>query len=94
MEGKDRARIAIYSIGGIYLLILAYNMSRNLSTIVSSGEYMISIVFIIVFILAGGAMAGLGIWDVYRNYKKMKEDYYKTEVDTVEKTDIIEEEKQ
>lgn len=77
MEGKDRARIAIYSIGGIYLLIVAYNMFQNLDTIIGAGEYIISIVFIIVFGIAGAGMASLGIWDVYRNYKKMKEEYAK-----------------
>lgn len=83
MGGKDRARIAIYAMGGIYLLVLVYNMLSNLGDVVTTSERTLSVIFIVVFALAGLGMVGLGIWDMHRNYKKYKEDYYAaaTEID-------------
>ncbi|MFI3172538.1 MAG: hypothetical protein R3Y58_09285 [Eubacteriales bacterium] len=76
MGGKERARIALYAMAGVYLLILAYNMFHNLGSSVNENERIITIVFIVVFIVAGGAMVSLGIWDGYRNAKKMRDAYY------------------
>lgn len=89
MGGKDRARIAIYTIGGIYLWMISYNMFSNLSSVVTDSEKWLSIFFIIIFVVAGSGMVGLGIWDMYRNYKKMKEEYYSEKTET----EVIEEEK-
>lgn len=90
MEGKDRARIAIYTIAGIYLWILSYNMISNLGSAVTESEKWLSIIFIVVFIVAGSGMVGLGIWDMHRNYKKMKEDYYAQPIEDIEKEEEIE----
>ncbi len=84
MDRKDSARKAIYALGGVYLLVTAYNMFQNLENVMVSSERMVSIVFIVVFIIAGGAMVSLGLVDVYRNYKKMKEDYYAKPADELE----------
>lgn len=93
MDRKDSARKAIYALGGVYLLVTAYNMFQNLENVMVSSEKMVSIVFIVVFIIAGGAMVSLGLVDMHHNYKKMKEDYYAKPVDESEdnKTDLSEE---
>lgn len=74
---KDKARMAIYAMAGVYLLILAYQMFGNLDT--AGDERMIMIVFIIIFVIVGGGMTILGIVSSYRNVKAVGQEYVEAE---------------
>ncbi|MFI3238679.1 MAG: hypothetical protein R3Y47_11775 [Lachnospiraceae bacterium] len=63
MTGKDRARMAVYALGGVYLLMQVYEMYGALST---AGEYKtIMIVFMLLFTLVGIAMIYMGLRSTY-----------------------------
>lgn len=61
---RDKTRVAVYTMGGIYLLYLAWNMFRGLSD--AGSEKTLMIVFIILFALIG---AGLVVWGLYTGWK-------------------------
>lgn len=87
---KKNARIALYALAGVYLLANAYQMFQNLDNSVSSNERMLTIIFIIIFVIVGGIMVGVGIWNGNQGMKAYKEAYYKVP-DEAEETQEIEE---
>ena len=65
---KKNARLAIYAMAGFYLLTLAYQMFRAIST--SHGtEQLIMIVATILFLIVGVGLIGFGLIVGYRNIK-------------------------
>ena len=65
---KKNARLAIYAMAGFYLLTLAYQMFRAIST--SQGnEQLIMIVATILFLIVGVGLIGFGLIAGYRNIK-------------------------
>ncbi len=74
---KDKARMAIYAMAGIYLLILAFQMFSNLGT--AGDERMIMIVFIILFGIVGVGLTLVGIVSSYRNVKAVGREYIEAE---------------
>lgn len=68
---KDKGRMAIYSLAGVYLLYLAYEMFRAISSSAGS-EKVIMIVFSVLFAVIGaGAILWSG-WNAYKMFKKGK----------------------
>ena len=66
---KKNARLAIYAMAGFYLLTLAYQMFRAIST--SHGnEQLVMIVATILFLIVGLGLIGFGTINVYKNMKK------------------------
>ena len=65
---KKNARLAIYAMAGFYLLTLAYQMFRAIST--SHGnEQLVMIVATILFLIVGVGLFGFGLIAGYRNIK-------------------------
>ena len=65
---KKNARLAIYAMAGFYLLTLAYQMFRAIST--SHGnEQLVMIVATILFLIVGVGLIGFGTINVYKNMK-------------------------
>lgn len=58
--GREKARIAIYALAGVYLLYLAYQMFKALST--AGSERLILLIFAVLFALIGTAAVALGIY--------------------------------
>lgn len=66
---RNRGRMAIYAMAGVYLLFMAYNMFKSIPT--SSGnEKILLIVFMVLFTIIGGAMVIMGM---YMGYKMTKD---------------------
>jgi hypothetical protein len=64
-NGKNKGRMTIYAMAGIYLLFMAKNLFDNLPY--SSGnEKIIMTVFMVFFILIGGGMIIFGLYKWYR----------------------------
>ena len=61
---RDKARVAVYAMGGFYLLYLAWQMYGELSTAGSEKPLMIG--FMIFFIIIGAGLAG---WGLYSSWK-------------------------
>lgn len=61
---RDKARIAVYALGGLYLLYLAWQMFQGLPT--AGSEKPLMIVFLIFFVVIGAAMVG---WGLYTSWK-------------------------
>lgn len=69
---KKNARLAIYAMAGFYLLTLAYQMFRAIST--SHGnEQLVMIVATILFLIVGVGLIGFGLIAGYRNIKQITE---------------------
>lgn len=66
---KRNARTVIYSLAGVYLLSLAYNMFGVISSTKGS-EQIVMIVFTILFTVIGLGMVIFGIAAGYRHLKK------------------------
>ena len=56
---RDKARVAVYAMGGFYLLYLAWQMYGELSTAGSEKPLMIG--FMIFFTIIGAGLAGWGL---------------------------------
>ena len=65
---RDKARVAVYALGGMYLLYLAWQMFGELAT--AGSEKPLMIVFIIFFAIVGAGLAG---WGLYSSWKTVKE---------------------
>lgn len=66
---RNRGRMAIYAMAGVYLLFMAYNMFKSIPT--SSGnEKILLVVFMVLFTIIGGAMVIMGL---YMGYKMTKD---------------------
>ena len=61
---RDKARVAVYAMGGFYLLSLAWQMYGELSTAGSEKPLMIG--FMIFFTIIGAGLAG---WGLYSGWK-------------------------
>ena len=61
---RDKARVAVYAMGGFYLLYLAWQMYGELSTAGSEKPLMIG--FMIFFTIIGAGLAG---WGLYTSWK-------------------------
>lgn len=73
---RGKARIAIYAMAGVYLVIIAYQMFQNLGQSASESERMLTLIFSIIFAVVGAVMIGVGIWHGNKNMKEYKEEYY------------------
>lgn len=65
---RDKARVAVYALGGVYLLYLAWQMFGELAA--AGSEKPLMIVFIIFFAIVGAALVG---WGLYSSWKAVKE---------------------
>lgn len=65
---RDKARLAVYALGGVYLLYLAWELLQGLPT--AGSEKPLMIVFIALFAVIGVAAIGAG---VYSGWKQAKE---------------------
>ena len=65
---RDKARIAVYALGGLYLLYLAWQMFQGLPT--AGSEKPLMIVFLIFLVVIGAAMVG---WGLYTSWKAASE---------------------
>lgn len=64
---RDRARLAVYALGGVYLLFLAWELFQGLST--AGSEKPLMLVFIVLFTLIGAAAVGIGIYSGWKQVK-------------------------
>lgn len=63
---KEKGRAVIYEMAGIYLLVKAVNLFQNRAQS-SGGEYGLILVFIALFIIAGIALIGAGMYIVKKH---------------------------
>lgn len=86
---RNRGRMAIYAMAGVYLLFMAYNIFKSLPT--SSGnEKIIMIVALIFFVIVGGGMVIMGIYMGYKISKQGPapiEDSENSEENTADESD-------
>ena len=61
---RDKARVAVYAMGGFYLLYLAWQMYGELSTAGSEKPLMIG--FMIFFTIIGAGLAGGGLYSSWK----------------------------
>ena len=64
---RDKARVAVYALGGVYLLYLAWQLFSELPT--AGSEKPLMIVFTIFFAIVGAGLAG---WGLYSSLKTVK----------------------
>lgn len=88
---RENGRIIFYSLAGVYLVYLAYNMIRDLGQ-VEGVEKIIMIIAAVVFAVFG---AGLVIWGVRKGMEQMKnpsvEEAGEASEDTEEETEALQE---
>lgn len=83
---KSGARTVIYAMAGFYLLTMAYNLFKAISS--SKGnEQLIMIVFTILFTIIG---LGMVIWGLSASYKRSKEQW-EARNNTIDQNDESEE---
>lgn len=68
---KDKRRIAIYSMAGVYLLFLAVSMFKNRLNSVGN-EYTFLMIFTIAFGVIGIGAIGYGFYAAVKQVKEMK----------------------
>lgn len=68
---KDKRRLAIYSLAGVYLLFLAVNMFKNRLNSTGS-EYTFLIIFIIAFSVIGTGAIGYSFYAMAKQAKEIK----------------------
>lgn len=66
---KNKARPAIYSMAGVYLMYLAYSMFQQIA-VSTGGEQMLMIVFTILFAIIGLGMIIFGLRAGYKSHKQ------------------------
>ncbi len=77
-EARNKGRMAIYAMAGFYLLYLAYSMFQEIPH--SSGnEKILMVVFTIFFVLIGGGMMVMGLYQGYKMSKKTSDAIKKME---------------
>lgn len=69
---KERAKLVIYSMMGVYLLYLSYCMFQKIS-LTSGGEQRLIIVFTILFAVIGFTLILFGLTESYKRKKRMWE---------------------
>ena len=70
---KRNARHVIYAMAGFYLLTLAYNMFKAISTTTGT-EQILMIIFTILFTIIGLCMIVFGLSAGFKNSKKHRSD--------------------
>lgn len=68
---RDKARTAVYALAGVYLLYLAWEIKKNLST--AGTEKPLMIVFMVLFAVIGIAAVANGMYSVWKQAKEMSE---------------------
>ena len=68
---REKGRAAVYTMAGVYLLVMAYNLWDKLPQSGASESLMMA-VFAIVFVVAGLGMAGFGLFLMHAFYKRAK----------------------
>ena len=76
---RNRARMAIYPMAGIYVIYQAYNTFREIS-VTSGNEQMLMIIFTILFAVLGLALIVFGLVGGYRNSVKMRQKKQQEEI--------------
>lgn len=71
-KSRTKGRMAIYAMAGFYLLYMAYSMFKSLPTSTDT-ERILMIVFMVVFVLAGGGMIIMGLVTSYKLSKETAE---------------------
>lgn len=64
-NARNKGRMAIYAMAGVYLLFMAYNLCKELGY-TSGNQKILSIVFIIFFGVVGAAMVIMGLVQGYK----------------------------
>lgn len=72
-RARNRGRMAIYSMAGIYLLFMAYNLVKELPY-TSGNQRILSIVFILFFGIVGGGMVVLSLIQGYKMSQPQQEE--------------------
>ena len=68
---RDNARMAVYGLGGAYLLYLAWQLYSGLET--AGSEKPLMIIFVVVFALAGAGGVAMGLYSAWRQGKMLHE---------------------
>lgn len=83
-SARNKGRMAIYAIAGLYILYMAYKIFDSLPT--SSGnEKILMIVFMILFVIIGGGMVVMGLYKGYQMSKETSEAMRRIQEQSVEK---------
>lgn len=69
-RAREKGRLAIYAMAGVYLLFMAYKIFKSLPSSTDS-SFMILIIAMVAFVIIG---AGLIIFGLGRSYKISKEE--------------------
>lgn len=74
----EKTRAAIYGLGGVYLIYLAYNIVKNLSEN-AGGAYLFAAFCAVLFVAAGIGMIGFFVWSMYKGSQKTGEEEHTEE---------------
>lgn len=69
---RNKGRMAIYAMAGVYILFMAYEIFDNLPY-TSGNEKILMIVFLILFVIIGGGMVFMGLYKGYQMSKETSE---------------------
>lgn len=69
-RAREKGRLAIYAMAGVYLLFMAYKIFKSLPSS-TDGSFMILIIAMVAFVIIG---AGLIIFGLGRSYRISKEE--------------------
>lgn len=75
---KEKTRAAIYGLGGVYLIYLAYNIIKNISEN-TGGAYYFAAFCAVLFVAAGIGMIGFFAWSMYRKDQKAEKEHTEEE---------------
>lgn len=68
---RDKARMAVYALAGVYLLYLVWEIYKGLPT--AGTEKPLMIVFMVLFAVVGIAAVGNGVYSVWKQAKELSE---------------------
>lgn len=89
---RDNARMAVYALGGAYLLYLAWQLYSGLET--AGSEKPLMIVFAVLFALVGSGAVILGLYSGWKQAKKLQEAAEPEEVSEQVSSEEVSEEEQ
>lgn len=81
---REKARIAVYALAGLYLLYLAWQMYGGLAEAGSDKPLMIG--FMIFFVIVGAGLVGWGLYSSWKALDKQGTDETADKENTEEKT--------
>lgn len=87
---RENARLAIYTMAGFYLLVMAANMFKAIPTSTGANR-IIMIVFSVLFVIIGIGMMAFGLTATYRNAKKIQDEWKEAEEQGTDEIEEIEE---